>query len=111
MNSSYSSQIEHCPFDNLLTAKDIYIAELHWIYSKVFLQRLNICNQSKSQSDCVLISCLDESSIVRCKGRINNLSLPLKSMNPIILPHNHYVTELLIHDFHNKVKHSGVNDT
>ena len=54
---------------------------------------------------------LDDNKILRCQGRIGNSSLPLSSNEPIILPSKHYFVELLILDAHNKLKHSGVNDS
>ena len=48
---------------------------------------------------------------LRCKGRINNSSLTLNSKQPILLPHDHPYIKLLISDVHQKVKHSGTNDT
>ena len=53
----------------------------------------------------------DKNKLLRCQGRIGNSSLPLGSNEPIILPSKHYLVRLLIIDVHNRLKHSGVNDT
>ena len=31
----------------------------------------------------------DNEGVIRCKGRINNTSLPIPAKNPILLPSNH----------------------
>ena len=54
---------------------------------------------------------LDESQILRCRGRINNSSLCLRAKNPILLPYNHHYVNLLIFHVHWKLKHSGIGDT
>jgi len=52
-----------------------------------------------------------DDNIMRCKGRINNSSLPLNSKQPILLPHDHPYIKLLVLDAHQRVKHNGTNDT
>ena len=44
-------------------------------------------------------------------GRLQNASLPLTAKHPIILPHEHPVTDLLIKHHHEKEGHLGVNHT
>lgn len=53
----------------------------------------------------------DKDQIVRCRGRLNNSTLPLGTKNPILLPYNHCFVKLLIIDVHERLNHSGVNDT
>ena len=53
----------------------------------------------------------DENQIVRCQGRLNNSSLQLGVKNTILLPYDHYYTELLISDVHKRLHHGGINDT
>ena len=53
----------------------------------------------------------DENQIMRCRGRFNNSSLQLGTKNPILLPHNHHYTKLLISDVHKRLHHGGINDT
>ena len=48
---------------------------------------------------------------MRCRGRLNNSTLSLSAKNPILLPHNHLFVNLLIQQYHERSKHSGVNDT
>ena len=54
---------------------------------------------------------LDDDNVMRCKGRINNSSLLLNSKQPILLPRDHPYVELLILNVHQRIKHSGTNDT
>ena len=43
--------------------------------------------------------------------RKTNSTLSLSAKNPILLPHNHLFVNLLIQEYHERSKHSGVNDT
>ncbi len=49
--------------------------------------------------------------VIRCKGRINNASLPVTARNPILLPSNHKLVCLIIQQSHCSVKHNGIKDT
>ena len=54
---------------------------------------------------------LDDSGLIRCRGRIQN-SLPNQEANtPILLPSKHHGVELIIKDAHNRMLHSGLNTT
>ena len=48
---------------------------------------------------------------MRCRGRLNNSTVSLSAKNRILLPHNHLFVNLLIQQYHERSKHSGVNDT
>ncbi|KRZ47836.1 hypothetical protein T02_819, partial [Trichinella nativa] len=54
---------------------------------------------------------LDQDGLLRVGGRLRRSTLPPESKHPIILPHNHPVTELLIKDHHVRQMHAGVNQT
>ncbi|XP_076065001.1 uncharacterized protein LOC143039035 [Oratosquilla oratoria] len=45
--------------------------------------------------------------ILRVGGRLVNLELPLDMKYPIILPHEHHVTSLIIQHYHMRVGHMG----
>ena len=47
----------------------------------------------------------------RCYGRLSNVDLPGKTINPILLPTRVEIVELLIEDHHKKTFQSGVNHT
>ena len=54
---------------------------------------------------------LDNDDIMRVGGRINNSTLPYSQQHPILLPHSHFVTHLIIEHYHHQNFHSGVQTT
>ena len=50
----------------------------------------------------------DESSVIRCKGRINNSPLPNNCNNPVFMPSKNHLVELLILNVRNSTEHSGI---
>ena len=101
-----------------LNAEEIRAAEELWIKS--------IQNQSFPEEVCHLMSkrktpvpilvrqfdlYIDERSIVRCKGRIQNSSLNQEAKTPMLLPSKHHVVDLIVGDNHQRMLHSGVNTT
>ena len=54
---------------------------------------------------------LDDQHILRCKGRINNATIPESSKNPVLLPSKHHFSDLIIQDVHKKIMHSGIRQT
>ena len=52
---------------------------------------------------------LDDSGLMRCRGRIQNSVLNQEAKTPILLPSKHHGVELIIKDKHNRMLHSGVN--
>ena len=54
---------------------------------------------------------LDDSGLMRCRGRIQNSVLNQEAKTPILLPSKHHDVELIIKDKHNRMLHSGVNAT
>lgn len=53
---------------------------------------------------------LDE-EIIKCKGRLNNASLPVNTRNPVLMPAKHKFTHLLIKQSHESVKNNGIRGT
>ena len=54
----------------------------------------------------------DDSGILRCRGRIENAAnLPYSTKHPILLPSNHPLTTLYVHQAHARVLHNGVKET
>ena len=53
----------------------------------------------------------DEDGVLRCKGRIQNSSLPYSAKFPILLPRKQHFTRLVIAQSHENVKHNGVGET
>ena len=50
-------------------------------------------------------------NIICCHGRINQSALTASSKNPILLPPDHYFTELLIKERYKIVHHDGIRET
>ena len=50
---------------------------------------------------------LDDRGILRIGGRLRNSPEPYDVKFPIILPGDHHVSELLVREFHEQVKHQG----
>lgn len=100
-----------------LCADEINHAETYWIrtiQANSFaseIQFLRNGNQSKPRRVEQFTLFLDEKRMLRCRGRINNSSLPQTSKNPILLPSSHPYVDLLIRHTHELVKHSAVTNT
>ena len=54
---------------------------------------------------------LDCDGFIRCGGRLHNAPLSNSAKFPYLLPPNHPLTALIVHDTHKKQLHSGVNST
>ena len=57
--------------------------------------------------------CTDEDGIIRCDGRLKFADfLPYDTRFPIILPRGHWVTKLIVKNYHERGNHAaGVNFT
>ena len=103
-----------CP-DSLV--EEITAAERHWIRGiqyQYFQREISYLQRNRTPKPLLVDQFglfIDEHQIVRCRGRLNNSSLPLGTKNPMLLPHNHHYVKLLISDVHHRLKHSRVNDT
>ena len=53
----------------------------------------------------------DKAGVLRCKGRIENSTLPYSAKVPVLLPRKHNFTNLVILNCHESVKHNGVRET
>ena len=101
-----------------LGPEDLDKAEHHWIryiQSLSFKQELQYLQGDHSHAAPIYVQqfglFMDERSLLRCKGRINNSDLHLEQKNPILLPSKHAYIDLMIKEFHHRVRHSGINDT
>ena len=54
---------------------------------------------------------LDDKGLWRCGGRLGNANLPYSTKHPILLPHNHPITPLIVRDAHKRVQHNGIKET
>ena len=53
----------------------------------------------------------DADGVLRCKGRVQNCSLPYSAKFPVLLLRKQYFTPLVIRQSHENVKHNGVRET
>ncbi|UYV80338.1 hypothetical protein LAZ67_18002516 [Cordylochernes scorpioides] len=85
------------------------------IQSSEFKTEIQCCNQSKVlPSNSKLLSLnpfIDSSGILRVGGRLRKSNLQFNEKHPIILPHNHFVTELIVQQFHVEHLHSSLQLT
>ena len=106
------SKISRGPQDNLNEdVKDLNTAEVLWIRAtqiSCFPEEIKLLSDARKDTTGLY---LDEASVLRSRGRLNESSLPLDSKNPIFLPNKHPFVNLLILHIHNEIKHSGVRDT
>ena len=54
---------------------------------------------------------IDEDSILRCHGRLNNADIAEEIKVSIYLPEKNYYNELLVKEFHQKLFHAGSSHT
>ena len=52
---------------------------------------------------------MDDAGILRVGVRLSNSSLPHNMKHPILLPEKHPISPLIVHHYHNEVKHQGRN--
>ncbi|UYV71205.1 hypothetical protein LAZ67_8002159 [Cordylochernes scorpioides] len=85
------------------------------IQSSEFKTEIQCCIQSKVlPSNSKLLSInpfIDSSGILRVGGRLRKSNLQFNEKHPIILPHNHFVTELIVQQFPVEHLHSGLQLT
>jgi len=90
-----------------LTTAELSIVEELWIKEvQREIERSDGYLQLKEQ-----LNLSNESGILRCRGRLHYSGLSLNTRQPILLPKNHYFTELVIKEAHSIVLHDGVNAT
>jgi len=100
-----------------LSGEEIREAEYYWIKSiqgEVFSAEIKHLATEHSGEGLTLVKqfgLILKEGILRCQGRLNNSTLSLNVKNPILLPPNHPFVSLLIQQYHERSKHSGVNDT
>ena len=55
--------------------------------------------------------CVDDDSMLRVDGRLENAELPVVTKHPLILPSKHPLTRLIVLHEHEKAKHAGPSYT
>ena len=88
----------------ILSANELSQAEHYWL--KISQKDLHL-QPSTKQID----SFKDDDGLLRFNGRLQNAPIPLETRHPILLPSRHKLTELIILNAHQLVKHAWVKDT
>ena len=109
--ASHHSTVQLCP-DELCKAETYWVSH---VQSQKFPKELQYLEKRGGQAAPAYVkqfgTYLDDSHLIRCRGRINNANIAFTQKNPILLPAKHRFVDLLIKNFHERVKHNGVNDT
>ncbi|KRY10067.1 hypothetical protein T12_5752 [Trichinella patagoniensis] len=107
--TQYSRPVSERTNDVYLSVKELSDAEARWL-REVQVKEFGIKPDSAEWVR-EFEPFLDQDGLLRVGGRLRRSTLPPESKHPIILPHNHPVTELLIKDHHVRQMHAGVNQT
>ena len=107
LKSSVASKLKTEDEGEVLTVDEINKAEMLWLQE---IQKSIVNSQKFSQLEASLRLFVDENGLYRCGGRLRNAPLPSDSKF-VLIPEEHYVTELIIRNCHNNVIHNGVKDT
>ena len=100
-----------------LTATELNQSQKLWITAtqqKIFFNELaNLQSDSSPHLPLVhqLHLYLNKEGIICCGGKIHNAPVSHTTKFPILLPRKHRLTELIVHDTHEKHFHAGTNST
>lgn len=53
----------------------------------------------------------DGKGVYRCRGRLENSTLPYKAKYPALVPAKNHLSSLIVQECHERVKHRGIKDT
>ena len=102
------------PHNKILSPDDLHQSELFIIkevQNECFGREITGLKKGipahRSSSLASLNPFLDEHGILRVGGRLKNSSENYEEKMPILLPKNHHISTLLVHKFHEQVKHQG----
>ena len=91
-----------------LTPLEVSAAELLWIsHTQADLIQQKNFNQLRRE----LGLFLDGKGLWRYAGRLQNVELLYSTKHPVLLPHGHPVSALIVKDAHRRVCHNGVKET
>ena len=90
-----------------LGVTEIRLAEKYWV-QQVHLTLKNDMNFKKIAFQ---LNIVEMDGVYVCKGRLENVDMPIASKYPIYLPRKHRLTELIIIDCHKRSCHCGVKAT
>ncbi|XP_067643662.1 uncharacterized protein [Eurosta solidaginis] len=89
---------------------------LHRVQAESFAAEIEALKMGKCvpKSSCLhqLTPFLDDDDLIKVNGRIDAAyCLPITARRPIILPYNHYITCLIVQQYHRKLHHQNDNLT
>ena len=90
-----------------LTVEEIRYAESALIKDA----QVSLRNKKDFQHLIKQLGLVDRDGILKCKGRLSNSDLEEAAREPIILPKEHWLTELIISACHKRVHHCGLRAT
>ena len=91
-----------------IDAQEFQSSELLWVKSSQREMQTESGFEKRCQSLGVYS---DENGYLRCRGRIGKANVRFGTKFPILIPTNHYFTELMIRRAHERVYHNGVKET
>ena len=101
-----------------LTSKELKRAEILWIASSQYhflSEEFEYLRGDQKGRRPALVSqldlFLDQDSLIRCRGRLQDADLPIDARNPILLPKNTEIARLIIRHHHDRGFHCGVSST
>nr|GBM70276.1 hypothetical protein AVEN_62568-1 [Araneus ventricosus] len=108
---SQEKTVGHLSTDELSSAMDYWIklSQFQCFSNEINCIKCNKCID-KSSKLYGLNPKIDEKGLLRVKSRLVKSSLDVDEVNPIILP-NDYFSRLIVLNSHERVLHSGVNET
>ena len=106
VNNSISGPVEAEDF--VLDTVDVNSAKLLWIKD---VQTIVVAENNYLQLKKTLNIFEDEHGLLRCRGRILYADVPYEVKFPCIISKSHYLTELLVINWHKIVGHNGVRET
>jgi hypothetical protein len=97
-----------------LTGNELQEALMVWVkvtQTDVFSKDIDLIKRGKMCSTGLqrLHPFIDEQGVLRVGGRLRHSTLNYTAKHPIILPHTHHLTNLIIDSFHGKLMHAGPN--
>ena len=86
---------------------EIRHAEKHWVQQA----QLTLKNDVSFKKIAYQLNIIEIDGVYVCKGRLENVDMPIASKYPIYLPKDNRITELIIIDCHRRSCHCGVKAT
>ncbi|XP_057379622.1 uncharacterized protein LOC130701716 [Daphnia carinata] len=101
-----------------LSTNELHQAEIKWIHSFQFrflaAEYDYLCGDKRGRRPSLVSQLdlyIDNNSIIRCQGRLTNADLSSDAKNPILIPKNSKLSEIIIRFYHERALHSGAAST